>query len=455
VLVLTDDQDALLNGYDPAVGVAHMKNLNTLVRSEGALFTRYYDAYALCSPSRSTILTGRYPHNTGFQTNSQLKRSGFHPVQERDTLNVWLNRTGYHTMLCGKYMNGYHGNKYETYLPDGWGHFYGFQTLDYFGSRVNMNGPSYLYPKDAYQTDIIANLSLNWLRKEWIQERPFFMMLTPHAPHDPHTPAPRHLGKLAGLVQPPNPAFNLADDLQKLLPKGLDTLKKVKVDKMNKKFQARAEQLLAIDEMIGGIVNELKSMDVLEKTYIIFTSDNGYHLGQHRLPDGKRLFFEHDINLPLIIRGPGIAKGKTIHDMVGNYDYAPTIAELAGAKPTNGAPAVDGLSWAALVKGERTAAWPRSLALNEGFENAEGGVKCCGKYHALRIRDGDQDALYVETGSGEPAYFDNAADPYQTTNIIGNLSKGMKARLTARLASVKSCVGQQCVLASSVQGLLV
>merc|ERR1711871_336948 len=126
-------------------------------------------------------------------------------------------------------------------------------------------------------------------------------------------------------------------------------------------------------------------MDVLEKTYIIFSSDNGYHLGQHRLPDGKRLFFEHDINLPLIVRGPGVARGGTIHEMVGNYDFAPTIAELAGASPTADAPPVDGLSWAALVVGQAAVPWPRSVALNEGFENAEGGVKCCGKYHALRI----------------------------------------------------------------------
>lgn len=461
VLVLTDDQDALLNGYDPSVGIAHMHHLNKMVRSNGALFTRYYDAYALCSPSRSTILTGRYPHNHGFQTNSMLKSSNFHPVQERDTLNVWLNRTGYHTMLCGKYMNGYHGsekmNSYETYIPDGWGHWYGFQQLDFFGPRVNMNGQSKVFPQDAYQTDIIANLSVNWLQNEWQRERPFFMFLTPHAPHDPHTPAPRHEGTLAGLTQPPNPAFNLEDDLQKLLPAGLDNLPKVNEGKMNKVYQARAECLLAIDDMIRDVVNQLKAMDELDKTYIIFSSDNGYHLGQHRLPAGKRLFFEHDINLPLIISGPGVAKGATIDAMVGNYDFAPTIAELAGAEPTSGAPVIDGLSWAGLLDGSAPSTpWPRNAALSEGYQDAEGlkGM-CCGKYHSLRIHSDGQDVLYVETGSGDLAYFDNAVDPYQTTNIIGNLSADAKADLAARLSAVKSCAGQDCVLASSVQNLLV
>ena len=91
---------------------------------------------------------------------------------------------------------------------------------------------------------------------------------------------------------------------------------------------------------------------VVSAGYIMFSSDNGYHLGQHRLPDGKRLFFEHDINLPLIIRGPGVAKGGTVAEMVGNCDFAPSIAELAGAEPTGGAPTVDGLSWARLLSGE-------------------------------------------------------------------------------------------------------
>jgi arylsulfatase A-like enzyme len=449
VLIVTDDQDALLNGYDPKVGIKHMDKLNNLVRSEGTLFTRYYDAYALCSPSRSTILTGRYPHNHGFTTNSDLEKSGFHPVQERDTLNVWLNRTGYHTTIIGKYMNGYHGTKYQTYIPPGWGHFYGFQDLSFYGSRVNMNGPSKLFPKDVYQTDLIANLSLNWLENEWERKRPFFMFITPHAPHDPHTPAKKYQGTLAGLVQPPNPSFNLAVSLP-----GLADLKEQSAKKMDETFQQRAECLLSIDDMIGDIVDKLQQLNQLDKTYIMFTSDNGYHLGQHRLPGGKRLFFEHDINLPLIVRGPKIAKGGTIDNMVGNQDFASTIAELAGAKPTSGAPIVDGLSWAGLITGANTA-WPRNAALSEGYQDAEGGVKCCGQYHALRIHSSDTDALYVETGSGDTAYFDNAADPNQCNNTISSLSSDKKADLAKRLAAIKSCKGLQCVLASDIQGLLV
>ena len=131
---------------------------------------------------------------------------------------MWLQDAGYHTMLCGKYMNGYHANSPDRaahYIPPGWTEFYGFQTVAFFGTAVNMNGTSYKYPKDNYQTDIIANISLNWFKQIYSdKDKPFFVMLTPHAPHAPYTPAPRHKGKLAGLVQPADPALNLPEALQ-------------------------------------------------------------------------------------------------------------------------------------------------------------------------------------------------------------------------------------------------
>lgn len=372
-------------------------------------------------------------------------------------MNVWLNKTGYHTMLVGKYVNGYHGhemtsegvetynpNGYQTYIPPGWGDWYGFQVLDFFGPRVNSNGKSILYPQDAYQTDVIANISLDWLRNRWQKDRPFFMMITPHAPHNPHIPAPKYKGTLSGLVQPPNQAFNEPDKLQKTLPKGLDSLKTVSESKMNSIFQERAECLLSIDDMIGDLVDELQHQGVLENTYIIFTSDNGYHLGQHRLPDGKRLFFEHDINLPLIISGPGVSKNSTFKEMVSNVDLASTWAELAGASPTGTAPTVDGISFASLLKGENKA-WPRTLTVTEGYQNAEGKVPCCGRYHGIRIQNDEENWLYVELEAGGAAYFNSTEDPDQTTNTYDALDSGTKALLAGTVKAVKACVGKACL----------
>jgi arylsulfatase A-like enzyme len=194
MFVLTDDQDGLLNGYNQT-GVAHMKNLDERVRKNGVMFTNYYLAYPLCSPSRGSILTSLFPHNHHFVTNSDLNTSKFHPTTEKSTVAVWLQDAGYHTMLCGKYMNGYHANspaKAASYVPPGWTDWYGFQTVAFFGTAVLENGVSKTYPKEDYQTDIIANLSLSWLKTKYNRSKPFFMFITPHAPHAPYTPAPRH-----------------------------------------------------------------------------------------------------------------------------------------------------------------------------------------------------------------------------------------------------------------------
>jgi N-acetylglucosamine-6-sulfatase len=202
IFVLTDDQDALLNGYDPKVGVNHMVQLNTRVRAKGVLFTDYYLAYPLCSPSRAAILTGTFPHNHGLSDNNRLNTSGFHPVAESRTVNVWLQDGGYETMLCGKYMNGYHSHSINTaaqYVPPGWSSFYGFQTVAFFGTAVRVapdglagEATSVKYPSDNYQTDIISNITLDWMKNTRNRSLPFFLFLTPHAPHSPYTPAPRH-----------------------------------------------------------------------------------------------------------------------------------------------------------------------------------------------------------------------------------------------------------------------
>ena len=277
-------------------------------------------------------------------------------------------------MLAGKYINGYHvGNSsqpgYLTYVPPGWGDWYGLQSIEFFGSRVNVNGRSVVYPADAYQTDIIANLSLSWLRTTWQKEKPFFMWVTPHAPHAPYTPAPRHKGTLSGLRQPADPAFNLPDALQAKLPGHMANLSLVNVTAMDVIYQSRAEALLAVDEMIGDLIDEIDAQGVLDRTWIFFSCDNGYHLGQHRLSPGKREFFEHDINVPFVVRGPGLAAGRVFdNQVIGNYDLAATFAAIAGAVPTPAAPEMDGVSLLPLLTGNDSyPVWSRDWSLQEGW----------------------------------------------------------------------------------------
>lgn len=463
LFILTDDQDGLLNGYNNS-GIAHMRQLNARVRNSGALFSNYYLAYPLCSPSRSTILTGRFTHNTGFYTNNDLNSSKFHPTQEAHTVNTWLQNAGYHTMLCGKYMNGYHGKsgKWATYVPPGWGDWYGFQTVAFFGTQVNVNGNSTKYPKSNYQTDIIANISLNWLRKKWNRNKPFFMFLTPHAPHAPYTPAPRHKGTFANLTQRLDPSFNMDKKLQKLLPGVLAGLPEVNVKDMNKIYQKRAESLLAIDEMIGHLLDEIQELGVKDHTYVFFSCDNGYHLGQQRLPPGKREIFQHDINVPLIVSGPGIAPNSTITAIAGNYDLASTWAELTGVIPPSDAPVIDGNSLVPLFNQKK---WPREYTLQEGYQSCEmgrGEGKACGKksYGFAEVPDDNGistatkadytglhkpgEWMYAEYRDGGRVFFDCTVDPLQTNNIWETLPKTNQTEVATMLAKLVNCSGSTC-----------
>ena len=497
IFVLTDDQDALLNGYDPTLGVAHMKNLNTRVRANGTLFTKYYLAYPLCSPSRSTILTGRFPHNTNFTNNNQLNTSLFHPLQEKSTVNVWLQNAGYQTVLVGKYLNGYHAgsvDKAANYVPPGWTDWFGFQTLDFFGSAVcyTPNDGSdvcntTVFPKDNYQTDIIANISLDWMRHTRDRSLPFFMFITPHAPHSPYTPAPRHAGTLAGLKQPHGPAFNMADDLQSLLPGNLGKLPLVNPAAMDTIYEKRAESLLAIDEMIGHLLDEVEAQNAVESTYFFFTCDNGYHLGQQRLPPGKREIFEHDINVAFIAMGPGILPGMTRHEVVQNANFAATWAELAGATPTNqGLNPMDGKSIVALLHAKTqapVASWTRTYTLQEGYQSCENGHGEGGACEHKKVQEGWQEvppptyrwtegwspdardysglrlhgfngfanAMYSEfpnsykTSGGPRQYmfFNVTDDTAQTTNLWPTLPKATQTQLQGMLAKVVDCRGQE------------
>eukprot|EP01079_Euglenida_sp_SAG-EU17-18_P004353 gene4353-789_t len=446
LFILSDDQDALLQGYDPSEGVHFMDKLNSKVRAEGTMFTRYHLAFPLCSPSRSAILTGRFPHNTHFVNNNVLNSSKFHPVQEQHTLPVWLNQSGYHTMLAGKYMNGYHtGSPSEmgfcTYIPDGWGSWYGFQSINYFGTRVNVNGQSVVHAEDDYQTDIIHNYTLAWLKDEWQKDKPFFMWVTPHCPHAPYSPSPKYKGTMKGkALFHQDPAFTISDAQQGDLPDAYATMRPLNYTSMQSIFEERAECLLSVDDLVGDLVDEIDAQGVLDNTVVIYTSDNGYHLGEHRLSPGKREAFWHDITVPFIVRGPGIQKGATVDHLVGNYDVAATILELSGAQ-FSGPYEMDGKSFVPMLT--TAGASPiRTVGLQEGYQTA-----CGSNYHGVRWVDPSKgkNVLYVEF---EPTkkfadkghmYFDMLQDPYQLNNTYKALDSSTQAMFAQMVSQLHNC----------------
>ena len=366
LFILTDDLDF--------AEVAFMPYVNRLIKAQGVSFENYFASASLCCPSRATTLRGQYAHNTGVLNNGEGsdQRGGFAAAQknglEASNLGAWLQAGGYHTALIGKYLNGYPGSNKLTYVPPGWTTWISpsagtpYSNYDY---TLNENGQLQGYgnqPKD-YGTDVYAAKTVEVIRQSAAVKQPFFIYFAPLAPHVPDIPAVRHLGLFPEAKVPRNAAYNEQDVSDKpAFVRSRPLMSPTLQEEIDELYRRRLQTLQAVDEAVAQFVRVLRETGQLDHTYIIFTSDNGYHLGQHRLPAGKRAAYETDIHLPLFVRGPGVPKNVVRSTIFGNVDLAPTIAELAGVTP----PAfVDGRSFRPFLQAKPPAVKTRAAYLLE------------------------------------------------------------------------------------------
>jgi N-acetylglucosamine-6-sulfatase len=327
ILILTDDMETGL--------VEHMPNVKALIVEQGATFARAYVNDPLCCPSRATILTGRYAHNTGVTLNSHKQ---FYEAGNPDqTVAVWLKTAGYRTALIGKYLNGYPLPVPETYVPPGWDHWTAHVDVGrslFYNYRLNESGRLVDYGKapDDYSTDLYAERANAFIRQAVADGAPFFLMLSVHAPHVPSTPAPRHTSLLQTLTAPKPPSFDEADVSDK--PAYIRDKARASPDrlaKLDETYRQRVRSVQAVDEAVRALVDTLGASGRLAQTYLVFASDNGLLHGQHRVDRAKGMPYEEVVRIPLYVRGPGIRHGLVLEHMVGNVDLAPTISEWAGA----------------------------------------------------------------------------------------------------------------------------
>ena len=460
ILILADDLDVdLLRRHG-----AHYPNLEKLAAG-GTTFENAFVTDPLCCPSRATVLRGQYAHNHRIVGNwaPQGGARKFRDLgHEGSTVASWLREEGYRTALVGKYMNDYYGDR----VPAGWDDWYGI-TGGHLSHDLNTNGRIRHYDPGRHLDDLLAEKAIGYVRRASDDEAPFFMWVGTQAPHAPANPAARHEGAFPDARLPRAPSFDERDVSDKPgWVRDNPPLGEERISSMQDLYAERLRSMLAVDEMVGRLLQTLRNTGELDNTYVFFASDNGWHAGQHRLTSGKWTAYEEDVRVPLIVRGPGVPQGRTLPHLVLNNDLAPTFADLAGAE----APGfVDGRSLAPLLddtpapEDHWRSAFLVEAAADLGSKAAQplsgdpvpGGGRSAPRgdwgrpdLEAVRTKD----HLYVEYKTGERELYDLGEDPHQLSNRYGKAAPGTLRRLEGRLAALRACSGAGCRAAEEGNG---
>ena len=448
VFILTDDLSMDLLRFMPHV---------LAMERDGLTFRNYFVSDSLCCPSRSSILTGNFPHDTGVYDNFGA-RGGFQLFydrgEERRTFAVALKRAGYQTALMGKYLNGYMQatarvadgattNVPQTYVPPGWSQWdgagFGYPEFNY---TINSNGTVQAFgrKRSDYLTDVLARKGVGFIARAAQLGSPFFLELATFAPHQPYVPAPRNAHDFPGLTAPRPPSFDVLPTHAPRWLAGHRPLTPEQLRGINRAFRRRAQSVEAVDQMIGNVEAALKAYGLNRNTYLVFSSDNGLHTGEYRLTPGKLTAFDTDIHVPLIITGPHVPAGETTGKMAENIDLAKTFAAIGGTTLPS-----DGHSLLRLVQGRPTPDWrnailvehrgPRMSIYDPDFQQPTSGNPTT--YEAMRTPA----VLYVEYADGEREFYNLQTDPFELHNIYGRLSRARRARLHAELRAMERCHG--------------
>ncbi len=489
ITFLLDDLD--MDSFNALVAQGKLPNINKSFIKGGVRFENSFVANAVCAPSRATMLTGQYSKNNGVLNLSPgYPGSWLQPTSttESKTLPVALQKQGYRTGHVGKYLNGYEQTD-SAFVPPGydtWVGLRGTKAYQMYGYQVSVNGNVKTYESAVpdYQTDVLAGYASDFVQSA--DPRPFSLIVTPIPPHlevfpvkevvkiatgaskfsSSVRPAPRHVGRENFMPEPGSfskPSFGEYPGIdQKNLHVSLsDPLTEEDADAASLQYRQRLASMLAVDELVGRVVTALGTKAA--NTILVFSSDNGYFFGEHRLTS-KLMPYEESIRVPLFLAGPGIAKGLTSKAVALNTDIAPTIAELTGT-PLLLVP--DGRSLAAnarnpldvqsrrqfLVEHYEDMPLPAELVtLNSTFEALYKANQIF-TYKAMRRIDAGENLLYVQWYEDlkdkgiitHRELYDITADPSQCRNLaIESAYAGKLQELSSALAQLVACAGTSC-----------
>lgn len=446
VFVLADDYAMNL--------VDHMPQLQRM-QADGRTLSRYYVVDSLCCPSRSSIFTGRYPHDTGVFTNAGTDGgiSAFAANGDRQhCFAVPLQRAGYRTAFMGKYLNGYTP---QTMGPEpGWdvwdvGGGGGYRELGY---SLNENGRVVHHghrPQD-YMVDVLSRKATGFIRRTAATGRAFMLEVATYAPHAPYVPPQRYVGTMKDVPYPRTPAWDAkVKDAPQWL-RGHVPLRPGEKAEIARDWERRLEADRAIDDLIGNVRRAVDAAGIRNDTYIVFSSDNGLHMGEYRLTPGKETAFDTDIHVPLVVDGPGVPAGTTTGALSSSIDLSPTFLDLAGVGTD---PQADGTSLAEVWHGRDPADWQQGVLvehhhregvpLGPDLQNARSADPPA--YEAVRTAG----ALYVRYADGEQEYYDTRTDPYELDN---RAAQGVPERLQRMLAALEGCRGEVACQAAARAG---
>ena len=423
------------------------------IGAAGVTFEHAFASVPECCPSRASLLTGQYAHNHGV-TSNEPPEGGFNAFADESTLPVWLEDAGYRTGYVGKYLNGY-----------------GWEALDNDPPMSRPGGPTGLRSPTTPSTRCTATTSTRTARSSpmarsrpttrptCLRTRPTSSsapvstpatrsssQVAPAAPHDEGVlegqdvprnprPAPRHEGRFESAELPRGPSFNEPDVEDK--PRFLRNdpqLTEERIAELEVLYRSRLESLLSVDELVHELATTLRRAGELDETVFIFTSDNGFMLGEHRQV-GKEKVYEESAGVPLVIAGPGFSGGVSEEAPVSNVDLVATIVEQSGVEP--GVPQ-DGVALAPIGPGKQLERAPiliEMLALRE--------------FAAIRTAD----AVYAEYEKGGSELYDLVADPAQLDNLRRAPGyRELRAELARELDALRDCAGRSAGSTTSGEG---
>jgi len=418
----------VLDDADAETMERYMPRTTALVRDEGADFSNFYVAQAQCCPSRATALLGEYPHNHGVEGN-QSPNGGYFGFREAGhearTIGVEMQEQGYITGLHGKYLNEYT----TTDVPPGWSKWFAKHGQKQYDWQATFDGNLLHFGtgSNAYADDVTFRRANTWISGV---EAPWFEYLSPTGPHSPYDDPPiRQSGFEETFVRPPN--FNELDVSDK--PEHIRALPRfggAELREVEDRHMHRARMVANIDDRIADTIGNLEASGKLANTYVVITSDNGWHEGEHRKTYSKGTPYEESAKVPLWIRGPGISPGTQVDSPASNVDLFATFAEIAGSVESR-----DGVSLLSLAQGEGTG---RQRILIEGVPGSGHD------FNALREQSDGRDLKYVEYESGEEELYDLDADPWELQSLHESADLLLLAELRLKLAALKDCSGADC-----------